>query len=154
MAAARVKDIDRGWKKIRKEVNRTPRKMEIIVGIQGSEAGQDNGGLTNAVLGTIHEFGAPSAGIEQRAFLRGTIEREGKKYQKLTLAAASRLSIGQGLRKQLEVIGLVVVADIKKTFNQSIGLAPLKAATIAAKGSSKPLIDIGTLRDSITSVVT
>ena len=151
--ASGVRDIDHGWKKIRREVRRTPRKMEIIVGIQGSQASQDNGGLTNAVLGTIHEFGAPKAGIVQRAFLRGTIEREGKKYQELVKDAAARLSIGQGLRKQLEIIGLVVVADIKKTFNQSIGLAPLKAATIAAKGSSKPLIDVGTLRESITSVV-
>lgn len=151
---ARVKDIDRGWKKIRREVKRTPGKMEIIVGIQGSDASQDHGGITNAELGALHEFGAPAAGIVQRAFMRGTIEREGRKYQDMTKDAASRLSIGRGLRGQLEIIGLIVVADIRKTFNQSIGLAPLKPATIAAKGSSKPLIDIGTLRNSITSVVT
>lgn len=151
--AANPKVIDRGWKKFLNRIRKTPPEFVILVGIQGEQASADNGGITNANLGAIHEFGAPEAGIPQRSFLRSTIDRNNKKYLKLMEKQAARLSIGKGIKDGLELIGEIAVADVRKTFTQSIGLAPLKDATIRSKGSSKPLIDTATLLGSITAKV-
>lgn len=148
--ASTVKDIDRGWRKILRQIKRTPPEHVVIVGIQGSEASEDHEGVTNAQLGVIHEFGAPARGIPERSFLRSTIDREQRKINKLLKGAASRLSIGQGLKASLGIVGEFAVAAIRKTFDRSIGLVPLKAATIERKGSSSPLIDEGQLKGSIT----
>lgn len=155
MAERRVQDIDRGWKRIKRAILKTAPDMVVVVGIQGDDAGEENGdsGFTNAQLGVIHEFGAPKAGIPERAFLRGTVDRVQKQINKQLANAGAQLSIGNGPRKTLELLGVFVVGEIRKTFDRSIGLAPLKAATIARKGSSKPLIDEGQLKGSITSTV-
>jgi hypothetical protein len=59
---------------------------------------------------------------------------------------------GQDGRPDLEKIGLWVVNKVKAKFG-SDDLVPNSEATIKAKGSDKPLIDTGQLRNSITYVI-
>lgn len=152
--ATGIRDIDRGWKKFLRGISKHKKEVVIIVGIQGKEAAEERDGISNAALGAIHEFGAPGAGIPQRSFLRSTVDRERRKYETEMRKIAVRISKGQGTRSEFEKIGLLAVADIHRTFSNSIGLVANAPATIAAKGSSKPLVAIGALRNSITSVVT
>lgn len=153
MATQQVRDIDRGWKKFLRGISKHKDEVVIIVGIQGKEAAAERDGITNAALGAIHEFGAPGAGIPQRSFQRSTIDRERRKYETAMQKIAVRISDGKSTRSEFEKIGLLAVSDIKRTFNSSIGLVANAPATIAAKGSSTPLIDIAVLRDSHTAVV-
>ena len=92
----------------------------------------------------------PEVGIPERSFLRSTVDREQKKIEKQLERAGRDFSIGKGLKAALGTVGAFVVGEIRKTFDRSIGLAPLKPATVARKGSTKPLIDEGQLKGSIT----
>ncbi len=56
MGKSYVKDIDRGYKKIKQELIKL-RKQEVAVGLQAGDMTQD-GKMTVAQLGAIHEFGA------------------------------------------------------------------------------------------------
>ena len=63
-------------------------EYSVKVGIQGVNASEKHktaypsGVLTMVELGSIHEFGAPSAGIPQRAFIRGLVDAEPEKWAK------------------------------------------------------------------------
>lgn len=148
----RVKRIDRGWKKIRK--NLKSQRMVITVGIQGKEAriksGDEGDDLTNADVGAINELGM---GVPERSFLRSTIDAGRRKYLKLLngigdASVAGKISLVRGAK----IVGEVVVGDIKEAI--SGGIPPPNAeSTIKQKGSSTPLIDKGQLRGSITSKV-
>ena len=56
MGKSYVKDIDRGYKKIKQELIKL-RKQEVAVGLQAGDMAND-GKMTVAQLGAIHEFGA------------------------------------------------------------------------------------------------
>jgi hypothetical protein len=163
MPAAKVKVIDRGLNRIIRQTNKAGR-LKIKVGIQGSE-GQavehEGAGLTNAQLGVIHEFGtkgvslgrsgAETGGIPERSFIRSTFDREVKKWQNLMIRSAKEIygPNRPNIRKVLGLVGEKAVADIRQTINK--GIPPeLMPETVERKGSSKPLIDTGQLKASIT----
>lgn len=53
-----VKDIDRGWRALKVELLRLTEKGTVAVGVLGKNAEkQRDGGITNAQLATVHEFG-------------------------------------------------------------------------------------------------
>lgn len=147
-----VKDIDHGWNQLVAELLKLTDKSTVAVGIQGAEASAPHeGGLTNAQLGTIHEFGAPGAGIPERSFLRSTVENNRTAYADLIAKGLDRVVRGAlSVEQLLGLIGARVVADVKKTIRGHIA-PPLKTATIRRKGSSTPLIGrTGQLINSIT----
>lgn len=150
---AEVRDIDKGWGQLRRMAAGPPDRVRI--GIQGDEADAEHEGgeLTNLELGNIHEYGAPLAKIPERSFIRATIDEKAAAYIKL----AGRLgkSVLQGTRTRAQALGLLgerVRADIVHRINSGIE-PPLRPATIARKGSSKPLVDTGQLKGSITYVL-
>ncbi|MCG8433486.1 MAG: hypothetical protein MJA83_05600 [Gammaproteobacteria bacterium] len=145
-----IRDRDLGLKRIVKQFKASPVLETLSVGVQGSSGDADHGGITTSTLATIHEFGAPSVNIPERAFLRGTFDRNSKKYEALFSKAARSLARGRRTRPMIKKIGEIAVADVVQTINSSIDLAPLKPATIAREGSSKPLLE---LRDSVTWVL-
>lgn len=163
MGAAKVKVIDRGLSRIIRQTNKAGR-LKIKVGIQGSEAEaveHDGEGITNAQLGAIHEFGTKgislgrsggtSGGIPSRSFIRSTFDRESRQWQGLMVRAAKEIygPTRPDIRKVLGLMGERAVADIRQTINK--GIPPeLMPETIERKGSSKPLIDTGQLKASIT----
>lgn len=149
-----VKDIDRGMKKIVKEMFGVGKVAHV--GIQGDEAAAEHEGseLSNVQLGMVHEFGAPEVGIPERSFLRDTFDDNEEKYARMLDRGAKKILGGQS--NQDTVVGLVgeqMVSDMKRRINEGID-PPNEDATVAAKGSSKPLIDTGALKNSITYKVT
>jgi phage gpG-like protein len=109
--------------------------------------------LKIAEIATIHEFGAPEAGIPERSMLRANDFKNKKKY----LQVINRLTteVFEGKMKPinvLEVVGLMVVSDVKNRIREGIEPA-LKPETIRRKGSSKPLIDTGQLVNSVSHQV-
>lgn len=148
----RVKTIDRGWNKLRREIKK--QRLIITVGIQGREAVAKSGGdetaLSVADVGAVNELGL---GVPERSFLRSTIDSGKSKYLKLLngvadASLAGKITLVQGAK----LVGEVVVGDVKESIADGIP-PPNAESTIVAKGSSTPLINKGQLRGSITSKV-
>ena len=162
-----VTDIDKGWHDIKNVVAKLMHNASVKIGIQGSEAeaphpevterNEDGspkstkaGKATNADIGAIHEFGM---GVPERSWLRGTMDREKKSHQSALTKAATEILNGATVDAALGNVGELVLLDIRKTIDRSIGLEQLSGTTVENKGSSKPLIDTGDLKQSITYVV-
>lgn len=130
-------------------------KQEVLVGIPAENAGRDDEApINNAELGYLHEYGAPAANIPPRPFLvPGVQGAEGKFTPHLKAAAQAAISgesgkVSQGLARA----GIVASTSVKRKIDQG-PFAPLKPETIRRKGSDKPLLDTGQMRNAVTSVV-
>lgn len=106
-----------------------------------------------AVIAATHEFGSPEHGIPERSFLRAGIRRGIPKFNALNYANLRKVLLGQKtIEETVEMLGVVAAGEVRREFTSG-EFAPLKLATIKRKGSSRPLIDTGQLRQSITYVV-
>lgn len=153
-----ITDKDSGLRDLVERVGRLS-KASVRVGVladKGDQAHQTDAETPSAIsmtvleVATVHEFGAPAANIPARSFLRGTVDAESASIRsdqhKLAIAV---LSGKIDLRKGLDQLGARVAGKIQQRIARGIE-PPLQARTIARKGSSKPLIDSGQLRSSIT----
>lgn len=98
-------------------------------------------------LAAIHELGL---GVPKRAFIDPSLKANRKKY--LLYAGKQITPIirrKQSLNTTWQTIGAMAVADIQQ-YMLTARFTPLSPYTIKRKGSSKPLIDTGQLRQSIT----
>ena len=144
-----VKVNDRVWRGVLKRVSEMKRGT-VRVGVMG-DAGDENG-VSLAEIAAFHEFGTST--IPERSFLRSTFYGHAAEGLRLMCEKLSKAIIEGKLDepRALGLLGTWAVAEVKRTIRASI--APeLAAATIAAKGSSLPLVDTGQLINSITYVV-
>lgn len=156
-----VKVIDRGWEDIKHRVRALRDTGAVVkVGVQGQRAAANHqqSGLTVAQLATIHEFGKvihqPRMGrtivIPERSFLRATIDQYQEAIARRDVLLAQGFMLGKlALKPAMELFGQYVVGLIQQRIANGIA-PPNRPRTIARKGSSKPLIDTGQLRSSIT----
>ena len=139
--------------------------MRVAVGVPAAEAlrrpepGEGSSPANNAMLAYIHENGAPEAGIPPRPFLAVTV-----KAMRSEITARLRAITADALRGRIDAVykayhmlGLKVSTAVKLKINTG-PFEPLKPSTLAkrrARGrtGTKPLIDTGQLRNSITYVV-
>lgn len=116
---------------------------------EGEERSPD-GPLTLAEIGAIHEFGAPNAGIPERSFIRAGVQDRMVTIRSMFKTYAKKINKGEMTQQQaLGLVGLQAQAGIQAKFTDGT-LAPNAPSTIAAKGSSRPLIDTGQLRAAIS----
>lgn len=110
-----------------------------------------------AELAVVHEYGSEKRKIPSRPFMRETGKRERKKVAALMRAMYPiMLRGGMTMRQLLGRLGVFYSSEMKETIAEhgKAVLAPLKASTIARKGSSTPLLDTAGMKNAITSVVT
>lgn len=140
--------------------------LAVKIGVQGSEASDQI--ITDAIimspmtlieLAVIHEFGAPSAGIPQRAFIRALADSERPKWV-AELGKQCVRAFDDSTKKDAKHSATAALTVLGEKYRTAVikrmkaGIAPpLKEMTIDRKGSSTPLIDTGALLRSITSVV-
>lgn len=146
---------DRVWRALRARLAGIDRaKVKVgIIGPAASAAHAD--GATNSDIGFAHEFG--NAHVPERSWLRQTF-RDPKKLQQLKALQArllrdlmnGRISVQQAMG----LLGAWGMGAIKATITRDGEFVPLKPATIARKGSSKPLISTGQFVNSISWAVT
>ncbi len=143
--AIKVIDKDLGLKKYLEDMKRQFRGAHVTVGVQGSVADEihPDSDLTLGELAGILEFGSPARNIPARPAITGTFEAN-KNELLDQLARDSRAIVNQDATAQiaLERAGERTVAKIRSAITAGIGPANA-ASTIAAKGSSTPLIDTG-----------
>ena len=158
-ARAIVTEVDRGWGALKKtlELIKASNGGAVVnVGFVGDKAHQAHpgtGGLTNNELGMVHEFGSPAAGIPERSFLRSTFDEQRPAYKELARKLCRAvIERKMSVPTALKVLGLKAESDVRAKIRSHIP-PPNSPATIAAKGSSTPLIDTGQMVNAIASQV-
>ena len=156
---------DRVWRKLVAKIGKDLAKKGVRVGVLASKgAGNSHDShkpnkpgkgaeISMIELAAIHEFGSPAAGIEARSFIREPLEKS-EHAQRIMMGKIAKAIIEnrQTVDNGLEILGLWGVSTIKKAI--VTGLSPGNdASTIAAKGSSKPLVDTGRLLNAINHEV-
>lgn len=106
--------------------------------------------LTLLEVAATHEFGAPAAGIPQRSFIRAGVDAQLPEIQRVQRALAAQTIRGAiTLDVALDRLGAKVAALLQNRIAAGVD-PPNSPATIARKGSSKPLVDTGQLKAAIT----
>lgn len=143
-----VRVKDRGWNAIVRNVGKMDGK-KVAVGVFGG--GRSDTDLTNSELAAIHEYGTDR--IPARSFLGGTLAATGRDLDAMIKAQKRKVEDGElSVDQALNRIGAKHAADVQEFISAGID-PPNAAATVELKGSSKPLIDTGQLRQSITHEV-
>lgn len=152
----------------------------VLVGIPQSAPARTDGQATNALLGYVHEHGAPDLNIPARPFLRPGIRDQQPAITRYLRQAANAAIEGDQIRMEhaLRAAGesgvkgatskitvgpftplspRTIAARLRKTQAGRTRLRRMRAAgqDIAAWGATnlKPLIDTGQLRRAITYVL-
>lgn len=149
MIKVSVPDVAKIKAAIHKELEKVMTDKFITVGIH-EDAGQHDGGITNAQLGATLHFGTQDGRIPARNWLDVGVASGNKEYVQII---ADGLEQGLPPEQILEQLGVVAVSQVQLYMTQlkSPANAP---STIARKGSSNPLIDTGVLRSSVTHKIT
>lgn len=129
----------------------------VEVGVLGDKTHIGGGGgkrhINMADLAAIHVFGVPSQNIPKRDFVTPVIEQNQDKY--IGYIEQKVIPILQGdvsMQEVWQFIGMEAKADIQN-YMVNGKFAPLSPKTIKRKGSSKPLIDTGQLRQAVSYIV-
>ena len=103
-------------------------------------------GTKVALIAAIQDFGAPSVGIPPRPFFRNMIADKKGEWP----AALERLleANDYDAERALALMGEGIAGQLRQSIVDTND-PPLKPATIARKGSSKPLIDTGHMLASV-----
>lgn len=134
------------------------RTMRVTAGVQAAEAGDvDADGVVTVLDKAIaNEFGTRTKDgkvhVPERSFLRAALDRRRREWASGARVDAKAALVG---RLTLEVAANRVGNRMRSDIQQQITDThepPNAPATIAAKGSSHPLIDTGQLRQSIRYV--
>ncbi len=192
----RVRDVDRGYKKLMKrlgvaakkarrsgtrsgkrgakalktlfsdaakEIRRARKKKPtaqqmhasvVTIGIHEEEGNAQHGdeGVTIADVGAFNEFGL---GVPERSFIRGWADENEEKNKERLRKIGQAVVTGKissptvGLKR----FAVLAVADVQARISDGGAFQENAPSTVARKGSSKPLIDDGILRSSITAKV-
>lgn len=146
-------------------------------GPKGANERKDHGPMTNAVLGYIHEHGAPEAGIPARPWLvPGALSVKGEVATLLGTAAKRALDGDENaVLRGLHAAGLTAQAGIRN-YLSTAPFTPLADATLAGRArrgrkgaaeelarraagedasndSARPLVDTAQLRNSVGYVL-
>lgn len=134
-------------------------KVDVLVGWpEDTSHRKESTQITNPQLAFVHSHGSPLQNIPARPILQPAIEAPDNKAlitEELKRAAQSALSAEPTeATAHLNRAGLAAANAAKSWFTDARNQwAPNRPATIARKGSDKPLIDTGQLRRSVSFVV-
>lgn len=147
---ANVKDIDRGWNNILRELEKAKR-MEVAVGIlEGSQnEGSQNEGTSIAEYAAYNEFG--TGDIPSRPFMAMSFDENLAEINADFKRQGNRMVQGKATANvALTVIGQKHAARVQNTITGRDILPALAPSTVAAKkGSTKTLVDTGAMANAV-----
>lgn len=140
-----VKDIDKGWKNIVMELEKT-KFMEVAVGIL---EGSKNEGVSIAEYASYNEFGTEL--IPSRPFMAMSFDENTTQIDKDLKKQFDRILQGKtNTIAALTIIGQKHAARIQNTITKRNILPRLAERTIKAKkGSTKTLVDTGAMVSAV-----
>lgn len=123
-------------------------KLEVRIGIQQGEASDNGVDLVDIAmfneLGTVH--------IPSRPFLRDSVDAHGDEINSFLQSMKNQIVKGGSAEEVLKKIGVFQKGLVQQEI-VSGNFAPNSEATIRKKGSDTPLIDTGTMRQSVNYVI-
>ena len=149
------------FSKLNKLVENLGKKYFTDIGILGAAGYTEEGGITLAGIGAVHEFGTDKAGrnrntvIPERSFIRMPLETGQDDIEKALKPRLQSLIENGDIKGIFELIGIAGEARVQEAFETG-GFGTweeLAESTKKAKGSDAILIDQGPLRQGITSRV-
>lgn len=141
--------VEEAMKKLAEQLQGATR---VLVGVPKG-AGVYEDGLTIATIAAVNNFGSADGVIPPRPFLAPAIEKGAPVYQRLAEVMIPKVLAGEmTMTTLLEQMGNLAEGHIKQEITD-LKTPPNAASTIAAKGSDNPLIDTGSLRQSIRYVI-
>lgn len=135
--------------KLKEIAGRLGKSASVDVGFHPGQNYED-GGQPVAMVAAIQNYGAPEAGIPARPFFSEMVRENSPDWGK-GLAQVLVADDYDGARA-LGRMGDVIAGQLAESITQA-DFVPLAPATVARKGFSAQLIDTGTMRRSIKSVV-
>lgn len=163
----RIEDIDKGYDHIETEVKKLGTK-DIEIGLWGTGSPDEN----LAYRGSIHEYGTEIKVTEkmrgflghiglhlkattkyitipERSFMRSTYDKENKNWYSFFLKSMDQMYRGFWKASHVvDAVGQKVKSDIQTTIEKG-DFKKLHDITKERKGSSKPLIDTGDMKNRI-----
>lgn len=125
------------------------RDQEVRIGFQhGEAAGEDGTALCDIAM--WNELGTER--IPSRPFLRKSVDENQAEISEFLQAQKEGILRGDSARQILNRIGIFQKDLIQEKITEG-SYAPNAAATIRRKGSDKPLIDTGRMRQSVNYVI-
>ena len=122
-------------------------EVEITVGIHEQEGGEEHNGLSNAELGSIHEFG--SSDIPQRSFIRAYVDESQSGIDGFLTDACNRMLTGEDALAAAELVALQMESGVKERILARLK-PDLSEATKAIRGDDAvPLVKSSQLLGSI-----
>lgn len=141
-----VKDIDRGWKRFVREMEKAS-TMEVAVGI--FEGSRNAEGESIAEYATYNEFGTSK--IPARPFMALSVDRNKPAIAKDLDSGMERITSGAStVHKELNRIGAKHASRVQATITGPDIPPPLSPITVARKGSTKTLVDTGAMTNAVT----
>jgi len=148
-----VIDLDKGWKK-NKLAFRELKKWKAVAGVFAGR--KHPSGMSSAQVAAIHEFGSPTRGIPPRAFMKRAFA-QGLSRNIAHMKAIYRGATGPSpvpVKPRMLELAQIMSNDMRVAISGASGWAPgLKTKTIRQKGHGRPLVDTGSMVDSITGRV-
>ena len=147
MAKFRIKDSDPGFRKLKKNF-KGPDHVDIgVFAKQDSEV---------VIYAATNEFGTDRAGpnrnitIPERSFLRAGVDENKKIFRAFLAGELPKVVTGKKSKeKVLLQLGALAQGKVQGKIRQG-PFTPNAPSTVRIKGSSRPLINTGRLRQSIT----
>lgn len=103
-------------------------------------------GTPVALVAVVQDFGSPANNIPPRPFFRNMVAEKSKDWGDQTAAVLKGASFDSEVA--MERMGMLIKGQLQTSITTFEG-APLKPATIAAKGFDKQLIDTGHMLHSV-----
>lgn len=148
MSKKGVVDIDKGWSKVMREMKRAA-VLTVEVGVQAGELTNDAADL--ATVAAINEFG--TGNIPSRPFMRESFDQNVNELDKFMQGIGGRIIVNRISASQgLNLVGQKMTGIIQKKIVDGPWVLNT-VQTVLKKGSDRPLIDTGRLRQSIRHVV-
>lgn len=130
-----------------------PGPSKVKVGFPKSAASGSN--IQKAIWSEFGTRGGASGGgwggpVPERPFMRNAMRDNRGKYKDAMKTSAAKILRGDtGMTIVLAKLGILAQGDIQSEIT-SLSSPPNSPVTIALKGSSKPLIDSGEMRQAVT----
>ena len=145
-----VRDRRGDWDALVARIRRLGR-AKLTVGIHGEDTDRDDGDATNALVGTVHEFGL---GVPRRSFLNDTIDQRRREVAAILTRAVRAVAAAPGARpldRAAQEIAGLVQTRIAEGIEPALGAAALaeRERRGGDSGEGVPLILSGQLRASI-----
>jgi hypothetical protein len=145
MPAGKVIDTDHGWQRIKRDISKL-NGHQVKIGLWGSEMAE---GVSVVDYAVYNEFG--TSRIPARPFMAHTYDTQKVQVNKFIDFNVGLMEDGKSTPDRvLRVLGEDYQERVRKVIRDAKNWAePNAASTVAAKGSSSPLIDHGRMINAV-----